>query len=125
MDTEDEDVALPHCQKVCQDLKTNTDQYEHPQLARAVWVGFFWDADAIGMAFSAQFNLIPVPAVALILTMMQVCIAKWELGYHKALELDIHTQQADYEHHLLGLYEYKKSARNRLAQFQGQWFEEA
>ncbi|KAG8700488.1 hypothetical protein FRC08_004666 [Ceratobasidium sp. 394] len=109
----------------CRDLKTDTDQYEHPQLARAVRVGFFWDTDAIGMAFSAQFNPIPVPAVALILTMMQACIAEWELGYHKALELDIDTQQADYERHLLGLYEYEKSARNRLTRFRGQWFEEA
>ncbi|KAG9088826.1 hypothetical protein FRC06_001829 [Ceratobasidium sp. 370] len=109
----------------CQDLKTNTDQYEHPQLARAIRVGFFWDADAIGMAFSALFNPIPVPAVALILTMMQACIAEWELGYHKALELDIDTQQADYERHLLGLYKYEQSARSRLAWFRGQWFEEA
>ncbi|KAG9090861.1 hypothetical protein FS749_000224 [Ceratobasidium sp. UAMH 11750] len=97
----------------CRDLKTDSDQYEHPQLARAIMVGFFWDADAIGVAFSDRFNPIPVPAVALVLTMMQACIAEWELGYHKALELDIDTQQADYERHLLG--EWFKEAMKRCS----------
>ncbi|KAG9083639.1 hypothetical protein FRC06_004451 [Ceratobasidium sp. 370] len=104
------------------DLKPDTDQYEHPQFIRAIGAGLFWDSNSIGVIFRTQFNPIPVPAVALVLTMMQACIAEWTLGHYKPQQLDIEKQQANYESHLLGLYEYEKTTKQRLTRFRGQWF---
>ncbi|KAG9121825.1 hypothetical protein FRC07_002056 [Ceratobasidium sp. 392] len=107
----------------CRDLKANTDQYEHPEFIRAIGAALFWDSDSLGLKFRNLFKPVPVPAVALVLTMIQACIAEWEPGYYKAQDLDVEKQQTDYESHLLGLYEYEKPAKSRLTRFRGEWFD--
>ncbi|KAG8710722.1 hypothetical protein FRC08_016802 [Ceratobasidium sp. 394] len=106
----------------CKELKPNTDQYEHPVFIRAIGATLFWDPESIGVVYHDKFNPIPIPAVALVLTMMQVCIEEWALGQFKSQALDVEKQQVVYEKHLLGLYEYKRIAGGRLTRFRGNWF---
>ncbi|QRV89203.1 hypothetical protein RhiJN_17221 [Ceratobasidium sp. AG-Ba] len=109
----------------CRSLKPkNKDQYEHPEFVRAICAALFWDSDAIGLVYNELLNPIPIPGVALVLTMMQACIQEWELGYFKPHDLDIEAQQVDYENHLLSLYEYEKTARSRLTRYRADWFKE-
>ncbi|KAG8732171.1 hypothetical protein FRC10_001172 [Ceratobasidium sp. 414] len=106
----------------CKDLKPNTDQYEHPLFIRAICAGLFWDPESIGVVYHAKFKPVPIPAVALVLTMMQVCIEEWALGQFKSQALDVEKQQVVYEKHLLGLYEYERIAGARLTRFREKWF---
>ncbi|KAG9086234.1 hypothetical protein FRC06_003208 [Ceratobasidium sp. 370] len=106
----------------CRDLQPNTGQYEHPEFIRAIGAGLFWDSEAIGLAYRDNFEPVPMPAAALILTMMQACIEEWTLGYYKPTELNVDKQKVHFESHLLGLYEYERVARKRLTTFRGQWF---
>lgn len=52
---------------------------------------------------------------------MQACICEWKLGNFKAEELDAEKQQANYEHHLMSLYQYEKKARGRMTRFWEEW----
>ncbi|QRV93060.1 LON domain serine protease [Ceratobasidium sp. AG-Ba] len=105
----------------CKDLVFDTDQFEHPQFIRAIGAGLFWDSESLGVAFQDRFSPVPIPAVALILTMMQACIEEWKEGRHKAIELDVDTQKTVYESHLLSLYSYETTAANRLTRYRTQW----
>ncbi|KAG8703756.1 hypothetical protein FRC08_002654 [Ceratobasidium sp. 394] len=106
----------------CKNLKPNTDQYEHEVFIRAIGAALFWDPQSIGAVYHAKFKLLPIPAVALVLTMMQVCIEEWALGQFKSQALDVEKQQVVYERHLLGLYEYERIAGGRLTRFHENWF---
>ncbi|KAG8695233.1 hypothetical protein FRC08_007953 [Ceratobasidium sp. 394] len=46
------------------------------------------------------------------------------LGQFKSQSLNVDKQQIVYEKHLLGLYEYKRIAGNRLTWFRGNWYKE-
>ncbi|KAG8717882.1 hypothetical protein FRC09_013539 [Ceratobasidium sp. 395] len=107
----------------CLNLEPDTNQYEHPEFIRAIGAGLFWEEDAIGVVFREEFNPITLPAAALVLTMMQVCIAEWETGYFKPQDLDVDKQRVYFESHLLGLYKYEKVAYSRLLRFRGEWFD--
>lgn len=52
-----------------QELMPNA-HFEHPEFIRAIGAGLFWDPESLGMAFRERFEVIPIPAVALILTMV-------------------------------------------------------
>ncbi|QRW10372.1 hypothetical protein RhiLY_09371 [Ceratobasidium sp. AG-Ba] len=105
----------------CKNLVSDTDQFEHPKFIQAIGAGLFWDSESLGALFQDRFNPVPMPAVALILTMMQACIEEWKDGYFKQIKLDVETQQKVYERHLLSLYAYEKIAGSRLTRFRGQW----
>ncbi|KAG9088510.1 hypothetical protein FRC06_001992, partial [Ceratobasidium sp. 370] len=106
----------------CKNLKPNTDQYEHPVFIRAISAALFWDPESIGIVYHPKFKPLPIPAVALVLTMMQVCIQEWAPGQFKSQALDVEKQQVVYERHLLGLYEYERIAGGRLTRFREDWF---
>ncbi|KAF8597529.1 hypothetical protein BDV93DRAFT_596573 [Ceratobasidium sp. AG-I] len=106
----------------CRDLVPNTDHFEHPQFVRAIGAGLFWDPESLGVVFKDRFKVVPIPAVALILTMMQACIDEWRLGSFKSIDLDADKQQVEYERHLLGLYQYEVTAEPRLTRFRKNWF---
>ncbi|KAG8710622.1 hypothetical protein FRC08_016929 [Ceratobasidium sp. 394] len=108
----------------CKEHKPDANQYEHPAFIRAVCAVLFWDPASIGVVYHEKFNPVPIPAVALVLTMMQVCIEEWALGQFKSQSLNVDKQQIVYEKHLLGLYEYERIAGNRLTRFRGNWYKE-
>ncbi|KAG9090431.1 hypothetical protein FRC06_001088 [Ceratobasidium sp. 370] len=106
----------------CRDLKTDVDQFEHPAFKRAICVAFFWDQNSFAVRDHQNFKVLPLPAVAFVLTMMQDCLREWETGVFRARENDFKTQQNMFDAHLMSLHEYRKSARVRLERFQREWF---
>ncbi|QRV93715.1 hypothetical protein RhiJN_21733 [Ceratobasidium sp. AG-Ba] len=105
----------------CKNLVCDSDQFEHPEFINAISAGLFWDSESLGAVFQERFNPVPIPAVALILTMIQSCIEEWQEGYFKPVALDAEMQQKVYERHLLGLYDYEKVAAARLTRFRSKW----
>jgi hypothetical protein len=51
-----------------QDLESDTDQDEHPVFICCIAKAFFWDPNALGVIFHDKFKLVPLLAVALVLT---------------------------------------------------------
>ncbi|KAG8796344.1 hypothetical protein FRC12_000061 [Ceratobasidium sp. 428] len=105
----------------CRNLVSDTDQFEHPEFIHAISAGLFWDSESLGAVFQNRFKPVPMPAVALILTIMQFCIEEWREGHYKPASLDIDTQKDVYGRHLLGLYEYERIAASRLTRFRTEW----
>jgi hypothetical protein len=52
------------------DLVPDTNYYEHEEFVRGIGAGLFWDPESLGVVFQKRFELVPLPAVALILTMV-------------------------------------------------------
>ncbi|KAG8728409.1 hypothetical protein FRC10_005008, partial [Ceratobasidium sp. 414] len=106
----------------CRDLKTDTDQFEHLVFIRAICVAFFWNQDSFAVRDHEKFKVLPLPAVAFVLTMMQDCLREWETGVFRARENDFKTQRDMFDAHLHSLHQYRKSAQVRLHRFQCKWF---
>ncbi|KAG9094201.1 hypothetical protein FRC07_011343, partial [Ceratobasidium sp. 392] len=104
-------------------LKPDDHPYEHPAIPSAIAGAFFWAPGAIGMAQNTKFNPIPIPAVAMVLTMMEHSIKEWKTGRQVPCSLNAKKQAKTYEYHLAGLLEYAKPAAKRLAKFQAEWFQ--
>ncbi|KAG9079560.1 hypothetical protein FS749_008419 [Ceratobasidium sp. UAMH 11750] len=59
----------------CLDIdEPNDGQYEHPAVRDSIASAFFWRPDAVGMVYRKKFGPVPLPAVAMVLTIMQHCI---------------------------------------------------
>ena len=54
------------------DLVPNANHFEHPEFVRAIGAGLFWDPESLGVVFRERFKIVPIPAVALILTMVSL-----------------------------------------------------
>ncbi|KAG9084905.1 hypothetical protein FS749_004840 [Ceratobasidium sp. UAMH 11750] len=107
----------------CLDInKPREHQYEHPGLRDAIATAFFWAPDAIGPMYHQKFQPLPLPAVAMVLTIVQHCIKEWKTGRHVTCELNAGKQLKIYDAHLQGLLEYAKPAGKRLRKFQREWF---
>lgn len=52
------------------DTKTGDDPYENPTISTAITTAYFSDTKALGVKFPKSFNPIPLPAVALVLTLV-------------------------------------------------------
>ncbi|KAG8695232.1 hypothetical protein FRC08_007952 [Ceratobasidium sp. 394] len=63
----------------CKEHKPDANQDKHPVFIRAVCAALFWDPASIGVVYHEKFNPVPIPAVALVLMMMQVCIEEWAI----------------------------------------------
>ncbi|KAG9078701.1 hypothetical protein FRC06_008231, partial [Ceratobasidium sp. 370] len=106
----------------CRDLRTDVNQFEHPAFVHAICEAYYWHQDSFAVRDHDLFKVMPLPAVALVLTMMQDSIKEWETGVFRARENNFRAQRDMFDAHLQGLYEYQKVARSRLHRFQGKWF---
>ncbi|KAG8762508.1 hypothetical protein FRC12_008984 [Ceratobasidium sp. 428] len=104
------------------DPKTKTDPYEHPAIPQFIAAIFFWGSDSLGMAYRDKFNPIPIPAVAMTLTIMQHCLGEWKTGRRVEAALNAGTEARIYDAHLKGLLEYAKPAPGRLRDFRADWY---
>ncbi|KAG9094019.1 hypothetical protein FRC06_011271, partial [Ceratobasidium sp. 370] len=104
------------------DPETETDPYENPVLCRCIAAIFFWVPDSLGVVYHTKFNLIPIPAVAMVLTIMQHCIQEWSTGRFVATDLDANLQMKMYSSHLKGLLQYAQITSNRLLEFHEAWY---
>ncbi|KAG8789049.1 hypothetical protein FRC12_013913 [Ceratobasidium sp. 428] len=124
------DIAtrLGHNTFHCKDLVVDTDQYEHPVFIRAICEAFFWSAETFLLRDKDNLDKlandgIPLPAIALVLTLMQECIEEWDTGRFRPRDLNDTNQEAIFDAHLQGLLNYRSGARGRLAGFRVTWFE--
>ncbi|KAG8716066.1 hypothetical protein FRC08_009878 [Ceratobasidium sp. 394] len=106
----------------CRDLKTDVKQFEHPAFKRAICVAFFWNQNPFAVRDHKEFEVLPLPAVAFVLTIMQDCLREWETGVFRARDNDFKAQRDMFDAHLMSLHEYRKTAPGRLLRFQGKWF---
>ncbi|KAG8761404.1 hypothetical protein FRC12_009422 [Ceratobasidium sp. 428] len=106
----------------CRELEEDKDYYEHPTFVEAISEAFFWHQDSFAVRDQAKWQIIPLPAVAFMLTMMQDCIQEWDTGCFRARENSFRQQKDLYKAHLHGLYVYESEAADRLTGFQAAWF---
>ncbi|KAF8594019.1 hypothetical protein BDV93DRAFT_581280 [Ceratobasidium sp. AG-I] len=106
----------------CRNHVFDNDQYEHPAFVTAVCEAFFWTNDSFAVQFPERFERVSLPAIAFVLTMMQECIEEWQTGRYNPRELSCSKQRPIFDAHLRGLYNYVKSARDRMFRFRGAWF---
>ncbi|QRV99179.1 hypothetical protein RhiJN_27198 [Ceratobasidium sp. AG-Ba] len=64
----------------CRNTKTGADPYEHAALQACIDAALFWSRESLGVAFKEQFRLVPLPAVAFVLTKMQHGIEEMATG---------------------------------------------
>ncbi|KAG9082800.1 hypothetical protein FRC06_004856, partial [Ceratobasidium sp. 370] len=116
------DKLLPNAFHCIDTEKPNEHQYEHPALRDCIAAAFFWAPDSVGMMYHKKFQPIPIPAVAMVLTVMQHCIKEWKTSRHVTRQLNAGKQLKVYDAHLKGLLQYAKRATRRLNKFQHAWF---
>ncbi|KAG8792295.1 hypothetical protein FRC12_006549 [Ceratobasidium sp. 428] len=66
---------------------------------------------------------LPLPAVALVLTLMQECVEEWDTGRFRPRDLNDTIQRSRFDAHLQGLLNYRGGARGRTRRFRVTWFE--
>ncbi|KAG8681140.1 hypothetical protein FRC09_017728, partial [Ceratobasidium sp. 395] len=101
------------------DPSKRKDPYENPALKQFVARTLFWARDSLGVVYHDKFEpAVPVPSIALALTMMQHDIKEWGTGYFVKMELNARTEADEYQTHLSGLLTYEKGAPDRFHEFQ-------
>ncbi|KAG8699755.1 hypothetical protein FRC09_006400, partial [Ceratobasidium sp. 395] len=103
-------------------LNADEDYYEHPHMFDVISEAYFSHPDSPVIQHHKDFRLLPLPAVAFVLMMMQDCLAEWDTGTHRVRENRFRQQKAVFDAHLEGLKVYKGEAHGRLAKLQSQWF---
>ncbi|KAG8764262.1 hypothetical protein FRC12_008212, partial [Ceratobasidium sp. 428] len=103
-------------------LNADEDYYEHQHMFDVISEAYFSHPDSPVIQHHKDFRLLPLPAVAFVLMMMQDCLAEWDTGTHRVRENQFRQQKAVFDAHLEGLKVYKGEAHGRLAKLQSQWF---
>ncbi|KAG8778762.1 hypothetical protein FRC12_024834 [Ceratobasidium sp. 428] len=111
----------------CRDLVPDKHQYEHKFFRRAICVAFFWSTQSFllrdpKVLERLEEDGLPLPAVTLVLTMMQESIDEWDTGRHRPRDLNLETQRSIFNAHLQGLVNYRTTASGRLLKFRRKWF---
>ncbi|KAG8775889.1 hypothetical protein FRC12_001219 [Ceratobasidium sp. 428] len=104
----------------CPNLEPGANEYEHPGLNKCFAFAFFWAADSVGAVFHDIFYPLPLPAVAMGLTITRHCLGEWKTGRFQKRHLDVDKQRQVYEKYLRALREY--ALPDRLRDFQKDWF---
>ncbi|KAG8693266.1 hypothetical protein FRC09_010625, partial [Ceratobasidium sp. 395] len=105
-----------------ENLVADEDYYEHPHMFEVISEAFFAHPDSPVILHHRDYVLMPLEAVALVLTMMQDCLQEWDTGSLRARDNHYRQQQAVFDAHLHGLNTYMGTARRRLVDLQSQWF---
>lgn len=63
--------TIPRLPSCSQDTKTREGPYKHPALSRAIAAAYFSGNKAMGVKYRDKFNPMPLPAVALVLTLIR------------------------------------------------------
>ncbi|KAG8700747.1 hypothetical protein FRC09_005779 [Ceratobasidium sp. 395] len=103
-------------------LNADEDYYEHPHLFDVISESLFGRPDSPVILQHKKFTLLPYPAVALVLTIMQDCLQEWDTGCLRIRDNHFKHQQAVFDAHLHGLKVYKGKAHGRLDDLRSEWF---
>ncbi|KAG8789643.1 hypothetical protein FRC12_013361 [Ceratobasidium sp. 428] len=114
---------LEYNRAVCQrDLNADEDYYEHGHVFDVVSEAFFAQPDSPVILHHRDFAVMPLEAIAFVLTMMQDCLQEWDTGCLRARDNHFKQQRAVFDAHLHGLHTYMGTARRRLVGLQSEWF---
>ncbi|KAF8484453.1 hypothetical protein DFH94DRAFT_713756 [Russula ochroleuca] len=75
-------------------------KYQHPIIQKAINIMWFKHKNDDGMTSQEHFSPIPIPALALVLTVTQCCIDEWTDGTRKGSSWDEERFKAVYRSHL-------------------------
>ncbi|QRV96656.1 hypothetical protein RhiJN_24674 [Ceratobasidium sp. AG-Ba] len=101
----------------CRDPAREIDAYEDSTLREYIALVLFWAPDSLGVVFHKMFYPLPIPFIALVLTLMQHAIGEWKTGRHIKTELNAKVQAGVYESHVLGVLNWEKEANARFEEF--------
>jgi len=83
--------------------------YRHPIIQKAVNLLWFKNKGDDGMIFREHFSPFPVPAMALVLVVIQCCIDEWAEGICKESSWDENRLKTEYISHFRALAEFHES----------------
>ncbi|KAF8265701.1 hypothetical protein EI94DRAFT_1804022 [Lactarius quietus] len=92
------------------DPQAGRDPYRHPIIQRAIDTTWFRNKDDIGVVNHEQFSPIPIPIIAITLTVIEWCIGEWSDGTRRYSSWDDVKFQTVYHSHVSSLLDFQ--ARN-------------
>ncbi|KAG9124360.1 hypothetical protein FRC07_011918 [Ceratobasidium sp. 392] len=96
-----------------------SEPYSNPELLRVFAATLFYSSSSVGVANRDLFRpVVPVPAIAFVLTNLEVCILEYRTGPHAPTNLNTSQQYAAYVGHARGLEAFGKRAPKRLLKLQ-------
>jgi len=102
--------------------RTGRDPYRHPIIQRVINTTWFWDKDDIGVLDHEHFDPMPIPIIAITLTVIECCIDEWSSGTRKDSNWDDPKFQTVYDSHVSSLLDFQAhspaSNRDLLYQLQ-------
>jgi len=98
--------------------RTGCDPYRHPIIQRVINTTWFCDKDNIGVMDHEHFYLMPIPIVALTLTVIEWCICEWSGGTRRDLSWDDAKFQTVYGSHVSSLLNFQARGPASLYQLQ-------
>ncbi|KAG9105514.1 hypothetical protein FRC07_009223 [Ceratobasidium sp. 392] len=111
---------LPDC-FICRDPETEADPYKHPGMSECIAAALFWGPEAIALSNPNLFDPLPIPVIAMVLTITQHCIKQWKTGRWIKVDLSASKQVTMYRRHLEGLLLYEERAPGRFKDFLKDW----
>lgn len=81
--------------------------YRHPIIQRIINTTLFRNKDDVGVVHHEHFFPMPIPIIALILTLVEWCINEWSDGTRKDANWDDGKLQAVYTSHVSSLFVFK------------------
>ncbi|KAG8695141.1 hypothetical protein FRC09_009367, partial [Ceratobasidium sp. 395] len=96
-----------------------SEPYSNPELLRVFAATLFYSSSSVGFVNRDLFRpVVPVPAIAFVLTNIEVCILEYRNGPHAPTNLNTSQQYAAYVGHARGLEAFGKRAPKRLLKLQ-------
>ncbi|KAH9985001.1 hypothetical protein BJV77DRAFT_1162258 [Russula vinacea] len=87
--------------------------YRHPIIQEAINVTFFRNEDDAGVVHQEHFSPMPIPIIALILTVVQCCIEDWSDGQRKDTIWGDEKILAVYHAHIASLFSFQAQDPDR------------
>ncbi|KAH9970475.1 hypothetical protein BJV74DRAFT_867087 [Russula compacta] len=81
--------------------------YRHPIIQKTINMNWFRNKDDVGVVHHEHFSPMPVPIIALSLTVIERCIDEWSNGVRKDSSWDEKRLQAVYASHVSSLFDFK------------------
>ncbi|KAI0248446.1 hypothetical protein BJV78DRAFT_1131491, partial [Lactifluus subvellereus] len=101
--------------------------YRHPIIQKAINITWFGDQDADGIVFHEYFSTMPVPAIALVLMVIECCIGEWSQGIRRQSSWDQEHFYNAYLSHINSLTDFSRHphSQGQLKQIQKDLFKYA
>ncbi|KAI9509445.1 hypothetical protein F5148DRAFT_753806 [Russula earlei] len=81
--------------------------YRHPIIQTVINASFFRNKDDVGAVHYEHFSPMPIPIIALTLTVVECCINEWSDGIRKESSWDEEKYQTVYTSHVSALFDFK------------------